>query len=192
MENHTVLDVCSAPGGKTFTLAEIMNNKGKIISCDLYDSRLNLVADGAKRLSLDIISTRECDAAKVNDLPMADRVLCDIPCSGLGIIRRKPELRYKNEFGLDTLPDLQYLILCNCSRFVKSGGVLVYSTCTLNPAENNLNAERFLSEHGDFEPFEIELPKNIKRGCDENKNELTLFPHINNTDGFFISAFRKK
>ena len=192
LENHTVLDVCSAPGGKTFTLAEIMNNKGKIISCDLYDSRLNLVADGAKRLSLDIVSTKECDAAKVNDLPMAARVLCDVPCSGLGIIRRKPELKYKNEIGLDTLPDLQYLILCNCSRFVKSGGILIYSTCTLNPAENNLNVIRFLNEHEDFEPFEIELPKNIKRGYDENKNELTLFPHINNTDGFFISAFRRK
>ena len=192
LENQTVLDVCSAPGGKTFTIAELMKNKGKIISCDLYSSRLNLVSDGAKRLSLDIISTKACNAAEVSDLPKADRVLCDVPCSGLGIIRRKPELRYKNELGLDTLPDLQYLILCNGSKFVKQGGILVYSTCTLNPSENNLNAEKFLEEHNDFEPVEINLPKNIKRGIDEKSNELTLFPHISNTDGFFISVFRKR
>lgn len=191
-ENNIVIDTCSAPGGKTFTLAELMNNKGKIIAGDLYQSRLNLVNSGAKRLSLDIISTKDFDATKTNDLPMADRILCDVPCSGLGIIRRKPELRYKNELGLDTLPDLQYLILCNCSRFVKKGGLIVYSTCTLNPKENNLNARRFLREHNDFEPFEIKLPKNIKRGFDENPNELTLFPHINNTDGFFISIFKKR
>ncbi|MGN0469334.1 MAG: 16S rRNA (cytosine(967)-C(5))-methyltransferase RsmB [Acutalibacteraceae bacterium] len=192
LENQTVLDVCSAPGGKTFTIAELMKNKGKIISCDLYPSRLNLVNDGAKRLSLDIISTNACNAAEVKDLPKADRVLCDVPCSGLGIIRRKPELRYKKELGLDTLPYLQYLILCNCSAFVKEGGILVYSTCTLNPSENNLNAEKFLAEHSDFEPVEIKLPKNIRRGFDEKPNELTLFPHINNTDGFFISVFRKR
>ncbi len=191
-EGETVLDVCSAPGGKTFTLAEIMKDKGKIISGDLYESRLNLVKSGAKRLSLGIISTIPFDAAKVDNLPMADRVLCDVPCSGLGIIRRKPELRYKKDLGLDTLPDLQYLILCNCSRFVKKGGVLVYSTCTLNPAENNLNAERFLCEHNDFEPLELNLPENIKRSFSERPNELTLFPHINNTDGFFISAFKKR
>lgn len=192
LENQTVLDVCSAPGGKTFTIAELMKNRGKIISCDLYPSRLNLVNDGAKRLSLDIISTNACNAAEVKDLPKADRVLCDVPCSGLGIIRRKPELRYKNELGLDILPHLQYLILCNGSEFVKEGGILVYSTCTLNPSENNLNAEKFLEEHSDFEPVEINLPKNIKRGIDEKPNELTLFPHINNTDGFFISVFRKR
>lgn len=192
-ENQTVADVCSAPGGKTFTVAEIMNNKGKIISGDLHGSRLKPVNDGAKRLSLNIISTKTLDASKVDDLPMADRVLCDVPCSGLGIIRRKPELRYKNDMGLDTLPDLQYLILCNCSRFVKKGGLLIYSTCTLNPKENNLNARRFLDEHKDFEPFEIDLTKNkIKRGFEEQPNELTLFPHINNTDGFFISVFKKR
>lgn len=191
-ENHTVIDACSAPGGKTFTLAEIMNNKGKIISGDLYKSRLNLVNDGAKRLSLDIISTKDFDAAKVDNLPEADRVLCDVPCSGLGIIRRKPELRYKNNLGLDTLPNLQYLILCNCSRFVKKGGLIIYSTCTLNPMENNMNVRRFLDEHNDFEPVKINLPKNIKRGFEENSNELTLFPHINNTDGFFISIFKRR
>lgn len=191
-ENQTVLDVCSAPGGKSFTLAEMMNNSGKIISCDLYQSRLNLVESGAKRLSLDIISTLEGDSSKIKNLPQADRVLCDVPCSGLGIIRRKPELRYKSEMGLDTLPELQYLILCNCSGFVKSGGIVIYSTCTLNPWENNEVARHFLAEHPDFEPYPLEIPETVQRGIEENENELTLFPHINNTDGFFISAFRKK
>lgn len=191
-ENQTVLDVCAAPGGKSFTLAQMMNNKGRIVSCDLYESRLGLVENGAKRLSIDIISTVAGDSSKISDLPMADRVLCDVPCSGLGIIRRKPELRYKEDLGVDTLPDIQYLILCNSAKFVKSGGILVYSTCTLNPWENNQNARKFLSEHEEFEPYALKLPDNIKRGIEENENELTLFPHINDTDGFFISAFRRK
>ncbi len=188
-ENETVLDVCSAPGGKSFTCGELMNNKGRIISCDLYSSRLKLVSSGAERLSLDIIKTHECDASKPDLDIKADRVLCDVPCSGLGIIRRKPELRYKSDLGLEQLPEIQYSILSSCAGLVKKGGVLVYSTCTLNPKENNENAERFLMEHKEFEPFDIELPVGIKRGIEEKPHELTLFPHINSTDGFFISRF---
>ena len=190
-EGQTVLDVCSAPGGKSFTLAELMNNKGKIISCDLYESRTGLVEKGAERLGINIIQTMTGNSAET-DFPMADRVLCDVPCSGLGIIRRKPELRYKDDLGLDTLPDLQYAILCNSAKFVKAGGVLIYSTCTLNPWENNENSRKFLQEHEDFEPYALNIPEGIKRGIEENENELTLFPHVNGTDGFFISAFRKK
>ncbi len=188
----TVLDVCSAPGGKSFTLAEMMNNRGRVISCDLYDHRLQLVQNGAKRLGIDVIETQACDSATYRDFPQADRVLCDAPCSGLGIMRRKPEIRYKEDLGLDTLPDLQYSILCNCSQFVKDGGLLVYSTCTLNPKENQAVARRFLEEHPDFEPCAIVLPEQIQRGIEENENELTLFPHINQTDGFFVSLFRRK
>ena len=191
-EGETVLDVCSAPGGKSFTCAEMMNNSGRIISCDLYENRLSLVKSGAERLSAGIIETVVCDAEDPY-LPeiKADRVLCDVPCSGLGIIRRKPELRYKPDLGIDDLPEIQYRILCNASRFVKSGGTLVYSTCTLNPAENGNNVRRFLKEHGDFVPQKTDLPSGIARGIDEQENELTLFPHINGTDGFFISAFRR-
>lgn len=187
----SVLDVCSAPGGKSFTIAQLMKNNGEILSCDLYSSRLNLVKEGAKRLSIDIIKTDAMDAKDADYGKKFDKVLCDVPCSGLGIIRRKPELRYKNDLGLDTLPDLQYLILCNCSEYVASGGVLVYSTCTLNPHENADNANRFLAQHSDFEPYPIDIP-GIKHGIDEPQNQLTLFPHINATDGFFISAFRKR
>ncbi len=189
---NTVIDACSAPGGKAFTIAQYMRNKGKIICCDMYENRLGLVRQGAKRLGIDIIETVAADSSVYGKFPMADRVLCDVPCSGLGIIGRKPELRYKNNIGLDTLPDLQYLILCNCSEFVKSGGILIYSTCTLNPAENNMNIRRFLKEHEEFEPYDLPVPDGIRRGIDECRNELTLFPHINGTDGFFISAVRRK
>ncbi len=190
-KGDTVLDVCAAPGGKSFTLAEYMENCGTIISCDLYDSRLSLIQNGAQRLGIDMIRTVACNSAEYDDFPLADRVLCDVPCSGLGIIRRKPELRYKENIGLDTLPEIQYAILCNCARFVKSGGLLLYSTCTLNPKENNENVRRFLLEHNDFEEYEIDTG-NIQRCIEERKNELTLFPHKNHTDGFFISVLKRK
>ena len=189
---NTVIDSCSAPGGKAFTIAQYMKNSGKIISCDMYKSRLTLVRQGAERLGVDIIETVAADSSEYKAFPQADRVLCDVPCSGLGVIRRKPELRYKENLGLDTLPDLQYLILCNCAAFAKSGGIVIYSTCTLNPSENGMNIRRFLSEHPEFEPYRLKLPMGIRRGIDEPENELTLFPHINGTDGFFISAVKRK
>ncbi len=189
---NTVIDACSAPGGKAFTIAQHMGNIGNIISCDMYENRLRLVRQGAERLGIDIIRTVAADSSTYNDFPIADRVLCDVPCSGLGIIRRKPELRYKNDLGLDSLPDLQYLILCNCACFVKRGGILIYSTCTLNPAENGMNIRKFLKEHDEFEPYTLAVPAGIARGIDEPDNELTLFPHINGTDGFFIGAVKRK
>ncbi len=188
----TVLDVCSAPGGKSFTCAEMMEDRGSIISCDLYSSRLSLVTSGALRLGISIITTRQGDSAELSADPFADRVLCDVPCSGLGVIRRKPELRYKPDTGVDELPPVQYSILCSASRCVRPGGLLLYSTCTLNPAENGMNARRFLDENPDFEPVPLSLPEGIQRGMEEPENQLTLFPHINNTDGFFVSLFRRK
>lgn len=189
---HTVIDACSAPGGKAFTMAELMENKGRILCCDMYESRLRMVRSGADRLGIDIIETVAGDASQYADFPKADRILCDVPCSGLGIIRRKPELRYKPDTGADVLPQIQYDILCHCAQFLRSGGLLIYSTCTLNPAENGDNIRRFLREHEDFEPYELELMQGIKRGIDEPPNELTLFPQINGTDGFFISMIRRK
>lgn len=188
---QTVLDVCAAPGGKSFTLAQMMNHRGRIISGDLYEARLKLIQDGAKRLGINIIETR-CGDAAGGQYPMADRILCDVPCSGLGVIRRKPELRYKSDLGLQSLPPLQYEILCHCSQYLKPNGILVYSTCTLNPEENQQNARKFLAEHTDFEPYPIYLPQRMKsEDFDERENEWTLFPY-NKTDGFFISAFRKR
>lgn len=188
---ETVIDACSAPGGKTFTLSEMMQNKGRLVSCDLYENRLKLVKNGAQRLGITIIETHAGDSAENNMLPEADRILCDVPCSGLGIIRRKPELRYKEDTGTETLPELQYEILENCSRFLKKGGVLVYSTCTLNPAENNGVIERFLREHSDFRPNSVCIPEKVKRTIDEPDNELTLFPQKNGTDGFFIASVQR-
>ena len=186
-----VLDVCAAPGGKSVTMAEMMQNDGMILACDLYPQRLKLIEENAKKASINIIRTKLADAQNQDYGQKFQRVLCDVPCSGFGIIRRKPELRYKSVTGLDTLPDLQYLILCNAARFVADGGTLVYSTCTLNPNENGKNVERFLKEHNDFKPYDIKLD-NIIRGIDEPDNQITLFPHTNGTDGFFISAFVRK
>lgn len=189
-KGERIIDVCSAPGGKAFTMAQMMEGGGQVLAFDLHESRTRLIADGAKRLGLDNIVAGVRDAAKPStDIQPADAVLCDVPCSGLGIIRRKPEIKYK---PLNTdLPDLQYLILHYSASLVKKGGRLIYSTCTLNPEENSAVARRFLKEHAEFEPLALRLPSAIERRRDEPKNEITLMPHIHATDGFFIAGFVK-
>lgn len=187
-----VIDVCSAPGGKAFTLAELMQNRGELLAFDLYASKVGLIQEGAKRLGLSIIKAAVRDASKPDSsLPKADRVLCDAPCSGLGIIRRKPEIRYKTPDSLDSLPNLQYLILCSSAQLVREGGTLVYSTCTLNSKENSKVADRFLQEHPEFAPHPIVFPAGIQRNQWEPEHQCTLMPHLHGTDGFFISAFKR-
>lgn len=186
---ETVFDLCSAPGGKTFTIAEGMNNTGIVRAFDVYQSRVDLIKSGAKRLGLDNVYTYLSDASIFNEnYGKADKVLCDVPCSGLGIIRRKPEIRFKKTADIDNLPELQYRILCNAVKYLRDGGRLVYSTCTLNPKENDEVCDRFLAEHSDFEAVEI-MPE--LRRYSENDKYLTLMPHIHSTDGFFVAAFRK-
>lgn len=186
---ETVFDLCSAPGGKAFTIAERMENKGCVKAFDIYQSRVDLIKHGAERLGLSSVSTYLSDASIYNEnYGTADRVLCDVPCSGLGIIRRKPEIRFKNRSDIDSLPELQYQILCNAVRYLKDGGTLIYSTCTLNPAENSGVCDRFLSEHPGFSKIKV-LPEVPRYNGDDDY--LTLMPHINSTDGFFIAAFRK-
>lgn len=188
-----VLDVCAAPGGKTFTMAQYMENKGELLAFDQYKGKAGLIRQGAERLGLSIIQAAVRDAAHPKELlAPAQRVLCDAPCSGLGIIRRKPEIRYKPKDSLDSLPDLQYRILYQSSALVQGGGILLYSTCTLNPAENGAIADRFLQENPQFEPFSLSLPEEIQRVVDEPANQLTLMPPVHGTDGFFISAFRRR
>ena len=119
-------------------------------------------------------------------------MLCDVPCSGLGIIRRKPDIKRKPPDEIEDLPDLQYRILENSSRLVKKGGRLIYSTCTLNPAENLSVISKFLHHHSDFEPAPLRLPDGTIRAIDEPDWALTIFPHMINTDGFFLSSVRKK
>lgn len=189
-ENETVLDICSAPGGKSFTLAQIMKNTGELYSFDVYDHRLKLIYDGAKRLGITNIETIQNDGSVYNSsVPFADKILCDVPCAGLGVIRKKPEIRYKKCDEVDKLPDLQYSILCVSAQYLKNGGTLVYSTCSLNPDENENIINRFLSEHSDFESVRV-LPE-LKRHA-ENTDYISLMPHIHNCDGFFVAAVKKK
>lgn len=190
---EVLLDICSAPGGKSFTAAQYMCDRGKIFACDLYDHKLKLTSDGAKRLGIHSIVTLKRDGASSDvSLPLADKILCDVPCSGLGILSRKPEIRYKDNLISDDLPELQYKILCQSAQYLANGGRLVYSTCTLNPAENNKNARRFLEEHPDFYGVKLSLPSQIKRAIGENDYEITLMPHTSGTDGFYIAVFGKK
>lgn len=144
-----LLDLCAAPGGKSFTAAQWMENRGRIVARDLHPARLKLVEEGAARLGLSIIETAQGDAEKLEPdfVGRFDRVLCDVVCSGLGTLRRKPEIRYKPLGALDELPQIQYNILENSFQYLRAGGRLVYSTCTLNPAENEEVVERLLANH---------------------------------------------
>ncbi|MGN1418223.1 MAG: 16S rRNA (cytosine(967)-C(5))-methyltransferase RsmB, partial [Acutalibacteraceae bacterium] len=183
---ETVFDLCAAPGGKSFTIAQNMNNSGKVLSFDLYQHRAELIAKGAKRLGIDIITAQTGDASEYNEqIGLADKVLCDVPCSGLGIIRRKPEIKYKTQESLGELPDIQLKILKNGAQYVKKGGRLVYSTCTLSKAENEEVCLAFLKDNSDFYPV-----KPLEKISDENF--VTLMPHTNNSDGFFVAAFERK
>ncbi len=190
---QTVLDICSAPGGKAFTLAEYMQNSGRIIACDMYEHKLSLIKKGAERLGISIIETCLRDgSANDKPLPAADRILCDVPCSGLGVLSRKPEIRYKDDLISAELPQLQYKILCESAKYLKKGGRLVYSTCTLNPDENNKNTAKFLAEHPDFEGVELKLLSSLKRAVDEKPYEITLMPHTCDGDGFYIAVFTRR
>lgn len=187
-----VSDVCSAPGGKSFTSAQNMCGQGAVYSYDIYPHKLKLIENTAARLGIDNIKVSLRDA--LSDIPLndSDKIICDVPCSGLGVLRRKPEIRYKDDTGIDSLPDIQLKILENTAKYLKSGGVLVYSTCTLHNDENSGVVNRFLAEHKDFVPYPITLPQGIKRTINEPEYMLTLFPQTNNTDGFFICTIKKR
>lgn len=184
---ETVLDMCAAPGGKSFTAAEHMKNGGRLISFDLHENKLSLIKSGAKRLGISIISARQNDASVFDpDIPQADRVLCDVVCSGLGVIRRKPEIKYKSKQEIMQLPPIQTNILETAKRYVKPGGRLVYSTCTLNEAENEEIAENFLRNNPDFSPEEIKIGIDDDGGFCRN-----FFPEKTGGDGFFAALFKR-
>lgn len=189
-----VADVCAAPGGKTLTAAQYMNNRGYILSGDLHADKADAMNERAKRLGATIVETVARDASAPCPKPLLgafDRVLCDVPCSGLGVIRRKPEIRYKPLPG-DDLPDLQYRILEQSSHMVKPGGVLQYSTCTLNPAENEAVVEHFLAEHPAFSPRMLPIEAAFAQAGLSPDWKITLMPHVHGTDGFFIAGFVKE
>ena len=188
-KNEKIADVCACPGGKSFSIAIDMENKGALHSSDLHKSKLSLIEKGAKRLGIDIISAREQNAKEYvpENEGVYDRILCDVPCSGLGVIFKKPDIKYKETEAYKNLPSIQYDILKTSSKYLKHGGTLVYSTCTLNIEENEKIIEKFLLENSDFEPVDFEIG-NIK----STKGGYTFFPHITSTDGFFVARMRRK
>ncbi len=184
-----VLDVCAAPGGKSFTIAGQMENKGELISCDLYPHKIELMREGAARLGLTCMKPTLRDANSQEDIGTFQRILCDLPCSGLGVLGRKPEIRYKAPEDVTAFPPMQYEMLKNQVHRLEKGGVLVFSTCTLNPGENEENLARLLQEFSCLQPYPI-LP-HLKRALGEEEHYINLLPHIHGTDGFFIGAVRK-
>ncbi len=191
-QGETICDVCAAPGGKSFYSAIRMENQGCVFSYDIHPHKLKMLEEGARRLGIDIISTAVRDASENTiALPACHRILCDVPCSGLGILRRKPEIRYKKDINIDLLPKLQYSILCMSASSLPRDGILVYSTCTLRACENAEVIRRFLDEHPDFQPEPLLLPAGFARRISEEDHCLTILPGIYNTDGFFIAKLRR-
>ena len=172
-KDEIVLDICAAPGGKTFTMAQ---SEADIYAFDLHKHRVELIKKSAERLEFDNIKTDINDALIYNEnMPLADKILCDVPCSGFGIIRRKPEIRYKNLDDTKVLPQVQYDILSISSKYLKNGGRIIYSTCTLNKKENEKVVGRFLENNDNYKLI----------------NEVTVFPSENGGDGFFYALMEK-
>lgn len=184
-----VLDCCAAPGGKSFAAAMLMKNRGELVSCDIHAHKIKLLEAGRERLGLSIITPALQNAAQAREdwREGFDVVLTDVPCSGLGIIRKKPDIRYKDPEPLKGLPRVQRSILDNCAQYVRPGGVLMYSTCTLRKGENDELVDGFLADHRDFAQESFSLP------ClGERPGRVTFWPHIHGTDGFFAAKLRRK
>ncbi len=187
---ETIIDVCSAPGGKSFAAAILSEGKADIISCDIHENKLKRIKESALRLGLDNIKTLAADGREFRPEfeEKFDLVIADVPCSGLGVIRKKPDIRFKNISEFEALPSIQKAILENVSRYVKRGGRIIYSTCTVRDEENKALAESFLAENSNFAAEDFALP-----GVGESENGmLQLWPHRHGTDGFFIAKFRRK
>ena len=190
-EGQKVLDCCAAPGGKSFAAAMVMEGNGSIISCDVHPHKADLIKSGAERLGVEILTARCQDAtAFVPEWEAKmDTVIADVPCSGLGIIRKKPDIRYKNLQEMAALPALQLQILKNQARYVRPGGVLLYSTCTLLHRENEGVVEDFLRESSEYSLEKLSLPTAFP---ENTTGMLALVPGEYDTDGFFIAKLRRK
>ena len=179
-EHDSVLDACSAPGGKTTLMAAIMNNTGKVIACDLYENRLKLVEEACRRLGIENVEVRAMDCTKAHESFEAesfDRMLLDVPCTGLGTLRQKPEIAFTlTPSAMDEIVSIQKQILESCSVLLKKGGTMVYSTCTLNRKENDKQIMSFLEHHPEFELID----------------EKTCFPYEGDWDGFYMAKLLKK
>jgi 16S rRNA (cytosine967-C5)-methyltransferase len=183
-----VIDVCSAPGGKSMAIASLTLDGCEIFSFDLKRSKLSLIESSKERLGFNSVTVRELDAKNPDEalFKTADRVVCDVPCSGLGILAKKSDMRYKELSDVPSLTDIQYEILSKSKSYLKSNGILTYSTCTLNRAENEDVVNRFLLENPDFslEPFTVGK-------LSANMGMITMYPTVHNTDGFFIAKLRR-
>jgi len=189
-----IADLCAAPGGKTMTVAQYMGNSGFILAGDIHDHKCRAMTQRVARFGFDCISVRQWDAtADPKDAlcGVFDRVMCDVPCSGLGVIRRKPEIRYKKAEEFADLPALQLQILQQGAKMVRPGGVLQYSTCTLRPEENQAVAQAFLAANPDFLPRQLPIQPCFDAAGLPVSHEITLFPHIHGSDGFYIAGFTK-
>ena len=190
-----VLDVCAAPGGKSFTTALRVHGNGRFTACDLYEEKIHTLRVRASKLGIPSLEAVQRDASAPCPEEWQGRfdcVICDVPCSGFGVIRRRPEIRYKPLEAFAELPERQYRILCEAARAVRPEGTLQYSTCTLRPEENEQVTARFLAEHSDFSPRELPLARLFDAaGCDPS-HQLTMMPHWHGTDGFFVASFRKE
>ena len=187
---ETILDMCSAPGGKATHMAALMQDKGRVVACDIYPHKLKLIEENAARLQLSIIKTVLQDGTvfRADWKEKFDRVLVDAPCSGLGVLRRRAEARWaKTERGLEEFPPLQGKILENAAAYVKPGGALVYSTCTIEEEENTKQVADFLLHHTDWEQPGFTHPRTGKL-----VKELQLFPQRDQTDGFYVTLLRKR
>lgn len=187
-ENELIMDICACPGSKSFGAAIDMQNRGQILAFDLHENKLSLIKKSAERLKISIISTSAQDGRKpLSELfSKADRIICDVPCSGFGVLAKKPELRYKSPEESASLPKIQSDILENACKYLKVGGTLIYSTCTILPEENEDNVLSFLAKHKEFslEPWRV---GNISA----DSGMITLLPHVHKTDGFFIAKLKR-
>ena len=192
-EGDYVLDTCSAPGGKTTYIAELMNNDGKILACDLYEHRLKLIEQNANRLGIDIIKIEAKDATQMDEklIKKFDKILLDVPCMGLGVIKRKPDIKWKRKLeDIEEITKLQYEILQICSNYLKDGGILVYSTCSILKEENENIINKFLENNKNFEIAKYKDDKQYEKFLKENKY-IKINTNERN-DGFFICKINRK
>lgn len=191
--NSLIIDVCAAPGGKSLNACEIMQNTGKVISRDLYKGKIPLILNEAKRFGIINLHAENYDALNLDGslIGKADYVIADVPCSGLGIIRRKPEIKYnKSESDLKNIQEVQYQILSNASKYLKQGGEMIYSTCTTEKCENINIVNKFLKENTNFKLVDIYKETGE---CFESAKDgyVEIYPHIHHMDGFFIAKLKK-
>ena len=192
-KGERVLDLCAAPGGKTTHLAQLMQNEGEVVACDIHPHKIELISQNAKRMSFDIINPQLLDATKPNDefKNSFDKVLADVPCTGYGIIKRKPDIKWKEEKTEEILA-ISKEILTNAAEYVRIGGEIVFSTCTINKEENEERLKEFLNDHKNFEIVDITeyLPEELRRGTCKD-GYVTFYPNVDSIDGFFIAKVKR-